>query len=54
MAIDGTATVAGVKPCDEGRDISNEAGAGGGNQCRGASGNRSDDGGGMWNGNNNR
>ena len=54
MAVDGTTTVAGIKPCEEGRDVSNETSAGGRNWCRGASGNGSNDGGGTWNGNDDR
>ena len=49
MAVDGTTTVAGVKSCDKERDVLNETSAGGRNQCRGASGNGSNNGGGMWN-----
>ena len=53
MAIDRATTIAGVKPCDEERDVLNKTSAGGRNRCRGASSNGSDDGGGTWNGNDN-
>ena len=46
MAVDGTTTVARVKPCDEGGNVSNETIAGGQDRCRGTSGNGSNDGGG--------
>ena len=52
MAIDGAATVAGVKPGDKGGDVLNKTGASGRNRCRGASDHRSNDRGGMWNGDN--
>ena len=54
MAVNRTTTVAGVKPCNEGGDVSNETSAGGRNRCRGASGNGSNDGDGTWNGNDDR
>ena len=54
MAIGGTATIAGIEPGDEGRDVPNETGASGRNWCRGTSSNGSNDGGGTWDGDNDR
>ena len=54
VAISGAATVAGVKPGDKGGDVLNETGASGRNRCRGASDDGSNNGGGTWNGDDNR
>ena len=54
MAFGGTATIAGIEPGNEGRDIPNETGASGRNRCRGTSGNRSNNRGGTWDGDNDR
>ena len=54
VAVDGTTTVARVKPRDEGGNILNETIVGSRDRCRGMSGNGSSDGGGTWNDNDNR
>ena len=51
VAINGAATVAGVKLGDEEGDVSNKTGASGRNRCGGASDGGSNDRGGTWNGN---
>ena len=51
MAVNRTTTVAGVKPCNKGRNISDETSAGGRDWCRGASSNGGNNGGGTWNSN---
>ena len=53
MVVSGTTTAARVEPSNEGGNISNEAIAGGWNRCGGTSDNGSNDGDGMWNGNDN-
>ena len=50
VAIGGATAGAGVEPDDKGRNISGDAGTSWGNRCRGAGDGRSDNRGGVWNG----
>ena len=54
MAVDGTTTSAGVKPCVKGGNVLNETIAGVWDRCRGTSDHRNNDGGGTWNSLDNR